>query len=303
MAFYWVNIGGTYKEVSENKFLWAPSHTENRMGTKIVNAGWKHVPKINKGDIIFCNKDGEIIYVAIAKSDACPAPIPSGRAYDEWKKDGYKIDVELEELATKFDTASIKDEFLNLFNDRCSPKLLTVNSTFSELYMISIPNSAGAYILNALGDITLNVYDTVQQTLDENQSSTTRGREIIVNARVGQGKYRSDVLKLWNNTCPVTNVDMPDLLIASHIVPWVLSNNDEKIDKYNGLPLTPSIDKLFDRGYVSFSDSGELLSSTKIQSDTLSKLGIDPGTTISGLTDSHKYYLQQHREIFEFSES
>jgi hypothetical protein len=301
MAFYWVNVGRTFKEVSENKFLWAPSHSISKKGSVVVNAGWKQVPEIKKGDIIFCNKDGDIVYVAVAETDAFPSPIPPGREFEAWKKDGYKINVGLEELTTKFDTSSFKEEFSRLFNERCTPTLLNVNMSFNEIYMAAMPDVAGAYLLNLLGDITINVYDATQNSLTgEKKKVTAREREIIVNARIGQGKFRSDVLNLWGSKCPVTKVDMPELLIASHIVPWVLADNDEKVDVYNGLPLSPAIDKLFDRGYVSFSDEGFLLKSDKIQTETLDLLGIGKNKKINGLTEKHKYYLQKHRKDFGF---
>jgi putative restriction endonuclease len=301
MAFYWVNVGRTFKEVSENKFLWAPSHSISKNGSIVVNAGWKQVPEIKKGDIIFCNRDGYIVYVAVAETDASPSPIPPGRKFEAWKKDGYKINVRLEELTTKIDTCNFKEEFSRLFNERCTPTLLNVNMSFNEIYMAAMPDVAGAYLLNLLGDITINVYDATQNTLsDKKKKVTTRERDVIVSARIGQGKFRSDVLNLWDNKCPVTEVDMPELLIASHIVPWVLADNDGKVDVYNGLPLSPAIDKLFDRGYVSFSDEGFLLKSDKLQSETLARLGIDQDKKINGLTEEHKYYLQKHRVDFGF---
>lgn len=57
MAFYWVNLGNTYKEVADEKFLWAPAYTVNSSGTKITNPGWKYVPKVKKGDVIFCHEN------------------------------------------------------------------------------------------------------------------------------------------------------------------------------------------------------------------------------------------------------
>ena len=51
MAFYWVNLGDSRKEVRDYNFLWAPTHTVNKSGSRTVNAGWRHVPKVAKGDI------------------------------------------------------------------------------------------------------------------------------------------------------------------------------------------------------------------------------------------------------------
>ncbi|MGL6476290.1 HNH endonuclease [Aeromonas hydrophila] len=46
--------------------------------------------------------------------------------------------------------------------------------------------------------------------------------------------------------------------VASHIKPWSESNNTKHLDGNNGLLLPPHIDKLLDRGWITFSDSGDL---------------------------------------------
>ena len=51
--------------------------------------------------------------------------------------------------------------------------------------------------------------------------------------------------------CRLTQVENPAHLRASHCKPWRDSNNDERLHGENGLLLTPSIDHLFDRGFIS----------------------------------------------------
>jgi HNH endonuclease len=126
-------------------------------------------------------------------------------------------------------------------------------------------------------------------------------REAIVKARVGQGKFRDDVFEMWNKQCPVTKVDMPAILVASHIVSWQLSTDEEKLDPFNGFPLAPAVDKLFDKGYISFSDSGELLVHNVIRGEVLSRLGISPDAIITGLSERHRAYLRRHRQTHGFS--
>ncbi|PSU75035.1 hypothetical protein C9J21_19265 [Photobacterium phosphoreum] len=82
MAYYWVNLEVSDKEVRDFKFLWAPSHTYTASGEKTVKAGWGHVPNIKKDDVIICHENKRIIYVAQALDDAYPAPRPESRTYD-----------------------------------------------------------------------------------------------------------------------------------------------------------------------------------------------------------------------------
>ena len=50
----------------------------------------------------------------------------------------------------------------------------------------------------------------------------------------------------------------PNFLIASHIKPWKVSDNVLRLDGSNGLTLAPRIDRLFDKGYITFSQDGSL---------------------------------------------
>ena len=65
-------------------------------------------------------------------------------------------------------------------------------------------------------------------------------RKGLVTSRVGQGTYRISILDKWNNQCAVTKCKIKSILIASHIVPWSVSNNEERLDVDNGILLSPN---------------------------------------------------------------
>ncbi|RQY86014.1 HNH endonuclease [Burkholderia stagnalis] len=77
-------------------------------------------------------------------------------------------------------------------------------------------------------------------------------RERLVQARLGQGTYRDDVLVLWDNACAVTGCSLASVVVASHAKPWAHSTDDERLDPNNGLPLVATLDKLFDAGLIGF---------------------------------------------------
>jgi len=60
--------------------------------------------------------------------------------------------------------------------------------------------------------------------------------------------------------CRITGVENPVDLVASHCKPWRDSTNEERLNGENGLLMTPSIDHLFDRGFIGFEDNGKLIS-------------------------------------------
>jgi hypothetical protein len=118
----------------------------------------------------------------------------------------------------------------------------------------------------------------------------------LYKARVGQGEYRKKLLELCP-FCPITLVSDDRLLIASHIKPWAFSDNIEKTDPMNGFMFTPTFDRLFDRGFLSFTNDKRTILSPFLSNMTYSKLGISNNKIISHLpTKGREIYLEYHRK-------
>ena len=131
----------------------------------------------------------------------------------------------------------------------------------------------------------------------------------LINARVGQGKFRSAVLRRAGYKCEVTGLANKAMLIASHIIPWAsdAADNKNRLDPNNGLSLTPNIDKLFDCGLISFNDDGLLLSKTDGVDDLLRQLlpcsSADPVGLLKKPNDQQRKFLKKHRELYKFFET
>jgi len=120
--------------------------------------------------------------------------------------------------------------------------------------------------------------------------------ERVVVQRVGQNLFRSALLDYWQGRCCVTGLAVPELLRASHIKPWAAcDSDDERLDVFNGLLLTPHLDALFDAGLMSVGDDGHVQLSSQLSADTLERLGIGSPLDISGLQAAHQRYLGHHR--------
>lgn len=122
-------------------------------------------------------------------------------------------------------------------------------------------------------------------------------KQEIRKARDGQGKYREQLLEQCR-FCPFTMVADERLLIASHIKPWAASNDEEKTDPYNGYILSPLYDKLFDRGFVTFTEKKHLILSEFISPYTWKQLGLKNDIFIQALPMDEKRieYLKFHQE-------
>lgn len=120
-------------------------------------------------------------------------------------------------------------------------------------------------------------------------------KEAIIKSRVGQGLFRQRLLDYWEG-CSVTQCHTYPLLMASHIKPWRKSDNTQRLDVFNGLLLTPNLDRLFDKGYISFDTKGFIICSDFLSSDDRKILGVDSSLRLVHIEDRHQPYLQYHRE-------
>ncbi|WP_154222304.1 HNH endonuclease [Marinicella rhabdoformis] len=117
----------------------------------------------------------------------------------------------------------------------------------------------------------------------------------LVTSRVGQGAYRKRIIHRWQYKCAVTEFNKLDVLIASHIVPWAESNDEERLDVDNGLLLSPTYDALFDKHLISFEDNGRILLSDTIDIKAYLKVGVTGEEKVNNLSQYNKKYLERHR--------
>lgn len=115
--------------------------------------------------------------------------------------------------------------------------------------------------------------------------------------RVGQNLFRSALLDYWQGRCCVTGLAVPELLRASHIRPWALCDTDEqRLDVFNGLLLSPNLDALFDGGWVTFMPTGAIAFAVTLPQSARESLGVTDDLRVQGLKSEHLPYLEFHRE-------
>jgi HNH endonuclease len=128
-----------------------------------------------------------------------------------------------------------------------------------------IPNSEDQRVLATLksvcGSDALDIPDDLSKIETEIANETTR--VALIDARLGQGKFRDDLFELWGG-CAVSGCKVSELLRASHVKPWRKCTNKERLDPHNGLLLGAHLDALFDAGLISFDDNGSMLVSVEI---------------------------------------
>ena len=140
--------------------------------------------------------------------------------------------------------------------------------------------------------LTTSSIDIVSQTNKKSKKTVSRD---------GASKYRKQVIE-YMLQCPFSKISDDRLLIASHIKPYNVCIKENKaheaIDYLNGLALSPTYDKLFDQGYITFTDRGELICGTQLSAYTWEKLHINPNAknVMRIYPEKREKYLDFHRK-------
>lgn len=122
-------------------------------------------------------------------------------------------------------------------------------------------------------------------------------RTAITRTRIGHGYFKEKLMSKYSCKCALCNIQLPAMLIASHIKEWADSNRDEKFDENNGLLLCAHHDALFDKHLISFTDDGTVIVSPTLTEDDIRVLRIDEIEPITVTTDMKPYLVFHRRKL------
>lgn len=315
MRYWWVNQNQTYRHEIGGGYLWSPKRKSN--GHR--NAFYEFMREISPGDLVFSFRKTRISDYGIASSFAYESPKPAefGAAGRQWSQVGWRVDVSFQKLARAFRPADFIELLRPLLPARYAP--LDARGRGSQtVYLTELNEPLALQLADLAGDDVglLARNELVQEVAGPTERSETElweqhirreiesdaslprtDREALVLARRGQGVFKRRVLEL-EKRCRVTGVDRVDHLRASHCKPWRDADHKERLDGCNGLMLTPTIDHLFDRGFISFTDQGKLLRSPVAHPASLHRMGVPGEAADSGpaFTQEQARYLEYHRD-------
>lgn len=123
-----------------------------------------------------------------------------------------------------------------------------------------------------------------------------------VRTRVNQNVFRQIVLANYDGRCALTGIDLPELLVASHVIPWS-ENKKERLNSENGICLSSLYDKAFDQGLIGFDHTAKVIFSTRLSNNIGKDYYEKYFKPIHGasLADAKKYavnptFLEWHRD-------
>jgi len=315
MRYWWANQNQTFRQERAGGYLWSPKR--NADGKK--NPFYEFMREVAPGDLVLSFEGTFIRAAGIAQSFCYESPKPAefGTAGPNWEKIGWKVDVYYRDLIRQLRPANEMMAIGPRLPEKYAP-LLPNGRGMQGVYLTSIPETLMQVLAELIGSEVKDIIrmhiatesignygasimdweEHLQEKIaSDNQLSQTE-KEQIITARRGQGIFRQNVQSI-EKFCRVTKVDRPEHLRASHCKPWRdCITNEERLDGENGLLLTPSIDHLFDRGFISFENDGDLLISPVAHQTSLNRMNVPTGerVNVGTFSQGQKRFLEFHRE-------
>jgi hypothetical protein len=314
MRFWWVNQNQTYQQERDGGYLWSPKRNANNSR----NHFYETMREVAPGDVIFSFVDTHIPALGVAQSYCWESPKPTefGETGGYWNQIGWKVRVEFLPLATRVRPKDHMGVLRTLLPSRYAP--LQANGNGNQgIYLTELSTELAETLAGLIGEEAKSLIQSIEvgtpmQTsddldywehrieneIDANVSIPTTEREAIIRARRGQGIFKQRVMEI-ENRCRITGVTNSIHLIGSHCKPWRDSTNQERVDGENGLLLTPSIDHLFDRGFIGFEGDGRLVISPVAHRPSLEKMGIrtSADVNVGSFTARQRQFLEYHRDM------
>jgi hypothetical protein len=316
MRFWWVNHKQTFRHEFGGNFVWSPK--TKRGGA--LNRFYETMREVAPGDLVFSYAGGVIQGFGIAQTHCYTSPRPNefGHIGEAWDEIGWRVDVNFVRIRRLLRPADHMGALAPVLPQRYSP--IRPNGHGNQaVYLASIPRAMASMLGQLISPKLLRmiqgvrtaeepeVIDTELRGISEWEEAETKRilqaktlaettRRALIKARLGQGLFRHN-LSRFESHCRITGVTYQAHLFASHIKPWRESTNEERLNGENGLLLTPSIDHLFDRGFISFEDNGELLVSDVAHKESVRRMGIDTEhvVRVGAFSDGQKIFLAHHR--------
>ena len=306
--FWWVNQNQTFLEEIGGGFMWSPKQKSN--GAR--NQFYDNMKEVQPGDVVFSFCDTRIKAIgrvtAPAQTQSRPDFHNPGKG---WSSEGWFVETDFAELENQIRPKDHIADIRNLLPDKYSP-LLENGNGIQSVYLASIPEKMANMLIQLIGsevsgkiDLLIDIEKATERPIDELEHKIVERTDIgdvervqLMRSRRGQGVFKRNVM-LHEQACRVTDITDIRHLRASHIKPWSISDDREKLSGSNGLLLSPHVDHLFDQGWISFGDKEDILVSKKITPGLTSAWGIDLDHKVGKFTDAQSEFLEFHRiEIF-----
>ncbi|MGG3448420.1 HNH endonuclease [Domibacillus aminovorans] len=306
MNSFVVMQGHTYQEEKEQGIIWSPQ--KDKGGN--TPHSWLRMTNVKEGDRFFHYVKGNISAISVAVSNCQEAAKPTAiQNFEQWGENGYLAQLQYHELEVPLNIRTNFDALLPLLPLKYSPFQQDGNGNQGYLYPCN--EELAIKLLELISD--LNIYEVEVEQLELAIGTVRRTeRNTIVpiiaeteaeakaKIRIGQQKFKRELLPLWDHKCALCGIELPALLRASHSKPWKDSTDVERVDPFNGVLLCCNHDALYDKGYIAFDGQGRLHISSQIPEMDYVKYNIRPKMKIARYEENKPYFKWHKRDIFQY---
>jgi len=174
------------------------------------------------------------------------------------------------------------------------PDFIAKNTRGNHMYSNALKQYR--YFINAVTEVA-DDSAYIESIKNDIEISETE-RKAIIAARVGQGSFRKALLDKYHGRCIITGINHPKLLVASHIKPWSVSSNKERLSVDNGLLLSATYDRLFDCGLITFDRQGKIFLSSFIGEENIMRLNLSKDMRFElCISGDMGEYLDYHNDV------
>lgn len=174
------------------------------------------------------------------------------------------------------------------------PDFIAKNTRGNHMYSNALKQYR--YFINAVTEGTDD--STYIESIKNDDKLSETERTAIIAARVGQGTFRRALFDKYHGRCIITGINHPKLLVASHIKPWSVSSNKERLSVDNGLLLSATYDRLFDSGLITFDRQGKIFLSSFIGKANVMRLNLSKDMRFDLCVSGEMgEYLDYHNDV------
>jgi len=293
--------GQTYEVERQAEIIWSPQKDKNGN----VPHSWLRMMEVSAGDRIFHYFKGKIVAMSIALSNWEEGRKPASmELYEQWGEIGFLVKLRYYEFEKPLAIRKYFDEIKPLLPMKYSP--FQQNGSNNQGYLYPCNEELVIRLIDLISDENLPNFE--EQGLESaNDPERNKLMSIVKETeaetkrkiRIGQERFKKALVPLWNHHCALCNVKLPALLRASHSKPWRDCSNEERLNPYNGVLLCCNHDALYDRGYITFDETGKIQISKKISEEEYSIYNIESDSQIANFPENKTFFNWHRIHIFK----
>jgi HNH endonuclease len=310
-SYWWVNHSHTARYEIPGSYLWFANRLHK---SKARSEADRNTQRLLPGDIVFSFAAGVIgdigVVLGTAREAAKPAELSSVSEYADVKA-GWLVPIRFMALGRPLRAENYMAELMPVLPRKHAP-LLAGGKGNQHVVLAAVPPLMASTLSGLLSGEIERIVETITESVgrslaDEAAEAAIQQRTDLsaaqkadlLKARYGHGAFRTSV-EINERSCRITGVLDRRHLWARHIKPWSECNDAERLDGFNGLLMSPHIAHLFERGYISFQNDGDVLVSQELNPVVLENWHILLPHNVGQFRPEQCYFLDYHRcEVFQ----